>query len=84
MIKADEHFEHIDLVRIGDKTPELGYSAFEFIPGTDDTVVVAIKSKEVEGEPIESYITVFNIDGTVILEDQKLEDNMKFEGLFLL
>ncbi|KAK6752235.1 hypothetical protein RB195_003575 [Necator americanus] len=42
--------------------PERGFSAFDFIPNTDDKLFVAIKSKEVTGSSPESYITVFNVD----------------------
>ncbi|KAK6016715.1 Apyrase [Ostertagia ostertagi] len=64
--------------------PERGYSAFDFIPGTDDKIIVALKSKEVTDEPVETYVTVFTIDGQVLLDDQKLDGNYKFEGLYFI
>ncbi|EYC11459.1 hypothetical protein Y032_0050g1924 [Ancylostoma ceylanicum] len=66
------------------KHPDRGFSAFDFIPGTEDRLIVALKSKEVEGSDPESYITVFDIDGVVLLEDQKLEGNYKFEGIYFV
>ncbi|ETN71521.1 hypothetical protein NECAME_19287, partial [Necator americanus] len=64
--------------------PEKGFSAFDFIPNTDDELILAIKSKEVTGSPPESYITVFNVNGTVLLPDQILDGNLKFEGIYFL
>ncbi|VDL80907.1 unnamed protein product [Nippostrongylus brasiliensis] len=86
LITASEDFEEIKVVKIGGEAkfnPLRGYSAFEFIPDTDDSVIVAIKSKEVNNKRIRSYVTVFKTDGEILLEDQKLEDELKFEGLFL-
>ncbi|KAK6752223.1 hypothetical protein RB195_003568 [Necator americanus] len=64
--------------------PERGFSAFDFIPYTYDELIVAIKSKEVTGSPPESYITVFNVNGRVLLPDQKLDGNLKFEGIYFV
>ncbi|WKY09661.1 hypothetical protein Q1695_002203 [Nippostrongylus brasiliensis] len=86
LITADEKFENIEVTKIGGEAkfnPLRGYSAFEFIPNTDDRVIVAIKSKEVENKKTRSYITVFKIGGKILLPDQRLEDELKFEGLFL-
>ncbi|KAK6752228.1 hypothetical protein RB195_003571 [Necator americanus] len=64
--------------------PERGFSAFDFIPNTDDKLIVAIKSKEVTDSSPESYITVFNVDGQVLLPDQMLDENLKFEGIYFV
>lgn len=66
------------------KFPDRGFSAFDFIPDTHDTLIVAIKSKEVTGSDPESYVTVFKTDGQVLMEDQKLEDGYKFEGIYFV
>ena len=74
------------MVKIGGEakfSPRRGYAAFEFIPETNDGVIVAIKSKEVEDKKIKSYVTAFKTDGEILLEDQELEGELKFEGLFL-
>ncbi|WKY03596.1 hypothetical protein Q1695_004947 [Nippostrongylus brasiliensis] len=86
LITASEDFEEIKVVKIGGEAkfnPLRGYSAFEFIPNTGDSVIVAIKSKEVNNKRVRSYVTVFKTDGEILLEDQRLEDELKFEGLFL-
>ena len=46
-----------------------------------DSLIVALKSEEKDGKPVASYISVFDLHGHVIMEDQKLEGSYKFEGL---
>ncbi|CAJ0590935.1 unnamed protein product [Cylicocyclus nassatus] len=83
LITADPTFTTFEKFTIGNLTPKRGFSAFVFIPGTDDQLMVALKSKEV-GDITESFITVFDIHGHVLLKDQKLAGNYKFEGLFIV
>ncbi|VDM64140.1 unnamed protein product [Angiostrongylus costaricensis] len=85
LIIGNPALKNFKVVRIGKLTnPERGFSAFEFIPGTKDQLIVALKSEEVDKSPPASYITVFDIDGNVLLEDQKLEDQFKFEGIYFV
>ncbi|EYC04397.1 hypothetical protein Y032_0088g2181 [Ancylostoma ceylanicum] len=87
MIKADPDLQKFRVIRIGGKKvehPDRGFSAFDFIPGFGDRYIAAIKSKEVDGSEPESYITVFNARGEVIMEDQKLDGNYKFEGIYFV
>ena len=44
-----------------------------------DSVIVALKSEEVEGE-VATYITVLTIDNKILLPETKFAD-AKFEGL---
>ncbi|KAJ1372103.1 hypothetical protein KIN20_034172 [Parelaphostrongylus tenuis] len=85
LIIGDEPLKNFEVVRIGKLTnPERGFSAMEFVPGTDDKVIVALKSVEVANSPVESYITVFDIDGNILLKDQKLDDAYKFEAIYFV
>ncbi|PIO75284.1 Apyrase [Teladorsagia circumcincta] len=84
LIVGSPDLNHFEAKRIGVLRHERGYSAFDFIPGTDDKIIVALKSKEVTDEPVETYITVFTIDGRILLDDQKLDGNYKFEGLYFV
>ncbi|VDL84106.1 unnamed protein product [Nippostrongylus brasiliensis] len=61
-----------------------GFSAFDFVPETRDFLIAALKSREVTGSDDESYFTVFDVNGQVILADQKIDGNYKFEGLFFI
>ncbi len=64
---------------IGQVLPTRGYSSFKFIPNTDDYIIVALKSEEVNGTSA-TYLTVFTIDGQVLLADEKVSD-IKYEGI---
>lgn len=80
LIKADPDFRKIEVVKVGEVKPTLGYSSFKFIPNTNDQVIVALKTEEVDGSTA-TYITVFRIDGKILLPDQKISSTLKFEGL---
>ncbi|KJH41470.1 Apyrase [Dictyocaulus viviparus] len=85
LLIGDRFLEKFEIVRIGNITDSgRGFSAFDFLPGMDDQIIVALKSKEVHGSPTESYVTVFDIKGHILLEDQKLEDHLKFEGIYFV
>jgi soluble calcium-activated nucleotidase 1 len=81
LILASDDFQQIEVVEIqGPLTPERGFSSFKFVPHTDDTVLVAIKSVEL-GDAQESYLTVLDIQGNVLLADTKLPGDHKYEGV---
>lgn len=67
------------MVHIGEIIPTHGFSSFKFIPGTNDRIILALKSEEI-GSKTASYITAFNIDGTIILPETKIADH-KYEGI---
>lgn len=83
LITADETFEKTNYVQIN--TTEIhtthGFSAFQFLPSSNDTIIVAIKSKELEGQPFSSYYMVFDINGIVYVGETKMPGNFKLEGL---
>lgn len=82
MIIADASLSSFRVVKIGEvKHPARGYSAFQFIPGTYDELIVALKSEEKDGKPVASYVTVFDIDGKILMPDTSLNDPHKFEGI---
>ncbi|KJH43187.1 Apyrase, partial [Dictyocaulus viviparus] len=81
LIIGNRRLTRFKAVRVGRvKHPERGFSAFDFVPGTHDRIFVALKSEEISKKPTRSYVTVFDIYGNVLLEDQQLEENYKFEG----
>eukprot|EP01111_Echinosteliopsis_oligospora_P009692 TRINITY_DN2883_c0_g1_i1.p1 TRINITY_DN2883_c0_g1~~TRINITY_DN2883_c0_g1_i1.p1 ORF type:complete len:356 (-),score=68.27 TRINITY_DN2883_c0_g1_i1:39-1106(-) len=81
MISTDEYFKDIKVTEVGPKIPTHGFSAFVFVPYRE-TEVVALKSEEFEGS-ISTYITVFTLDGKVLMEETKIGD-VKFEGVEIL
>ena len=83
LIKTDAHFESVNGKNIGELNLVRGYSSFKFIPNLDDPneyIVVALKTEEDAGR-ISSYITVFNINGFILLKDQLVSDKFKYEGI---
>ena len=82
VILASEDFSQIEVRKITKKTPTRGFSDFKFLPGSNDNIIVALKSEENEEEKTQnSYIVVFNLDGTVLMEETEIPGKMKFEGL---
>ena len=82
VILASEDFSVIEVKHITPLTPTRGFSEFKFLPGSNDNIIVALKSEENEEEQTQnSYITVFSLDGTILLEETEIPDHLKFEGL---
>jgi len=79
VITADESFKDIRVSTVGEKIPTHGFSSFKFVPGTKDSVIVALKSEEIEGK-VATYLMVFNSEGVVIYPETKIGDR-KFEGI---
>ncbi|XP_061087326.1 soluble calcium-activated nucleotidase 1-like isoform X2 [Conger conger] len=65
--------------RAGPLLPARGFSSFRFVPGTGDTLVLALKSEERDGKTA-SYILAFTLDGRVLLPDTHI-GHVKYEGL---
>ncbi|TRY69025.1 hypothetical protein TCAL_03817 [Tigriopus californicus] len=80
MFMANEDFSDIQLRHIGTlDEPSHGFSSFKFIPDTDDSVIIALKSQELEGT-IATYAMIFRIDGTILMPETKFAD-IKYEGI---
>ena len=77
VILASEDFSEIEVRKITKKTPTRGFSDFKFLPGSKDNIIVALKSEENEEEKTQnSYITVFNLDGTMLMEETEIPGMM--------
>lgn len=79
LITADEYFNKIDVIRLGTFKPTQGFSSFKFVPDTDDTVIVALQTEEINGKTA-TYITAFTINGKILMEPVKLNTDYKYEG----
>ena len=80
LISADKNFENLQYIYVGQREPTHGFSSFKFVPDTEDNVIIALKSKEVEGD-IGTYVMVFETDtGKVLMEERFIEKN-KYEGI---
>ena len=79
MIIASEDFSRIRHLTVGERVPTHGFSSCKFVPGTEDQVMVALKSEEIEGR-VATYMMAFTIGGEVIMEEERIGER-KFEGL---
>ena len=70
-------------MEVGERIPTHGFSSCKFIPGTNDELIVATKSEEIDERPVASYIMVFSIKGEVLMEGTKIAEN-KIEGIEFL
>ena len=78
-IMADEYFSHIEVDKVGPMSNTRGFSSFKFVPGTNDNVILALKSEEDAGK-IVSYYTVFTVSGNVLVPETSIGD-IKYEGI---
>jgi len=78
IISLNEQFGDVKVTRIGTLDPTHGFSAFQFVPWHENEVI-ALKTREVKGE-IATYIMAFDLDGTILLDEEKI-GGVKFEGL---
>ncbi|CAJ0583702.1 unnamed protein product, partial [Mesorhabditis spiculigera] len=81
MFTMNEDFTNIQMIRVGKEATYRGFSAFQFVPGTDDNIIIAVKSEERDARPVGSYITVFDIHGNILLEEESIEGPYKYEGI---
>ena len=81
VIKCNEHITECEKFTVGTITPERGFSSAKFVPGTKDSIMVALKSEENEELGTQkTFITAFDLTGKVLLEETEVGTN-KYEGL---
>mmetsp|Transcript_21919 Transcript_21919/g.24941 ORF Transcript_21919/g.24941 Transcript_21919/m.24941 type:complete len:437 (-) Transcript_21919:50-1360(-) len=91
VLLVDENFTTSTLVEIKMSFVDTlhGFSTAAFVPNTDEKHVVAVRSVEEDcvggDESIckqRSYVIVFNVEtGEVLMDEVKIEENIKFEGI---
>jgi len=81
LISADSSFNDIRYIFVAGKLePTHGFSSFKFIPGSNDNIIVALKTKEVEGD-ISTYMMVFETYSGKVLMNENFIENNKYEGI---
>ncbi|KAM3727478.1 Apyrase apy-1 [Dirofilaria immitis] len=82
LLVASEDFSNVKYQQIGPLNSERGFSAFQFVPGSKDRIIVALKSEEIDGFPVASYLTVFDHEiGHILLDEVSLFGKFKYEGI---
>ncbi|XP_076300155.1 soluble calcium-activated nucleotidase 1 [Lasioglossum baleicum] len=79
LLTVDENFVDVKVTEIGSIVPIRGFSSFKFLPGSQDLIIVALKTEEYLGQTA-TYIMAFTIKGVIIMPDTRVIDK-KFEGL---
>ena len=81
LITADENFKHIEVTKIKGKseTPTHGYSSFKFLPTTNDKIIVALTTEELNGKT-STFISAFTTEGDILLKEEKIPTDFKYEG----
>lgn len=85
IISIDAEFQKYDIIRVQftEQVPARGFSSFKFVPGTDDNLILAIRSEEDDSAGIlKTYISIFETDtGKMVLPEQEASKEFKFEGI---
>ncbi|CEF70842.1 Soluble calcium-activated nucleotidase 1 [Strongyloides ratti] len=84
LIRVNEDFTKFTNVTVGNLYPGIGFSSFQFVPGTDDQVIIALETKETDSDGVSSYIVVFKIDGKVLYGPRRIPGKFKMEGIEFL
>ena len=71
-------------MKINMLSSDKGFSSMRFLPNTNDTMIVALRTSESEQEVVNSYLSVIDIDGNVYLESKKIPLRKKYEGIVIL
>ncbi|KAH8419191.1 hypothetical protein KR222_010060 [Zaprionus bogoriensis] len=81
LISADENFKSIETVQLdpGNTAPTHGFSSFKFLPHTQDSIIVALKSEELNGKT-STYLTAFSVEGKTLLPEARINTDYKYEG----
>lgn len=80
LISTDENFKKIDHVTLATYKPTQGFSSFKFVPGSGDSVIVALQTEEIKGRT-STYITAFTTTGIIVLPSMQIDTDLKYEGL---
>lgn len=81
LISADEHFNAIETVKLdaANTAPTHGFSSFKFLPNTQDSIIIALKSEELNGKT-STFVTAFSVEGKSLLPETRVETDYKYEG----
>lgn len=81
LISADEEFKTIDTVHLdpGNTAATHGFSSFKFLPNTEDSIIIALKSEELNGKT-STYLTAFSVEGKTLLPEARINTDYKYEG----
>lgn len=80
LLSTDENFRSVNTVKLGPYKPSQGFSSFKFVPGSDDRIIVALLTEELNGKTA-TYITAFTTNGRTLLKPEQIKTDLKYEGI---
>jgi len=80
LYSANDEFTDITMHNVGQLQLTHGFSSFKFVPGSQDQLIVALKSEEDNGK-IASYIMAFRLDDLEVVLDEVYIGDHKYEGI---
>ena len=81
LVSCDGNFENIIVRNVLDFIPLRGCSDMDFVPNTGDTEIICCRTVEDDDAGVESYISIFNLKGDVLLNETLFEKDLKYEGI---
>lgn len=81
LISNDEAFQNIraiELKRNGVPSTH-GYSSFKFLPTTNDEIIIALSTEELNGKT-STFISAFTVEGEELMPETQIPTNYKYEG----
>lgn len=79
LLISDDSFSEVQKIKVGELKPTRGFSSFKFVPDTHDSIIIALKTEELNGST-STYVTVFDIKGNILHDDEKIHTDYKYEG----
>ena len=80
LLSCDENFQNILVRNVLSHIPKHGCSDMAFVPDSGDTEIICCRTIE-HGDQVESFVAIFDILGRVLLEETRVHDNYKYEGV---
>lgn len=79
LLIASDDFSDVQKIKIGELKPTRGFSSFKFVPDSHDSIIIALKTEELNGST-STYVTVFDTKGNILHDDEKIHTDYKYEG----
>ncbi|XP_050069982.1 apyrase [Anopheles maculipalpis] len=82
LISSDETFQGVRAIELkrNDVPSTHGYSSFKFLPTSNDEIIVALSTEELNGKT-SSFISAFTIEGEPLMVETRIHTEYKYEGL---
>uniref|UniRef100_A0A182PRV7 Apyrase n=1 Tax=Anopheles epiroticus TaxID=199890 RepID=A0A182PRV7_9DIPT len=82
LISSDETFQSVRAIELPrNNVPSThGYSSFKFLPTSNDEIIVALSTEELNGKT-SSFISAFTVEGEQLMLETRINTAYKYEGL---